>query len=144
VLRILSLSDLKLLEIDSPWIGFGLRWGNFPSVLCSRLQVEDEFDSGGLGHGVGATAWARHGVGMATGCAAVWTYHTGGATVGHVAACSQWQRPLGQLLGRWWWAGAGRGKKWAGVGRVQLGQAGQRKMGKEKERERRRVGPGLR
>jgi hypothetical protein len=29
VLRILSLSHLKPLEIDSPWIGFGLRLGKF-------------------------------------------------------------------------------------------------------------------
>jgi hypothetical protein len=47
VLRILSLSDLKPLEIELPWIGFGLRRENFPSVLRSRLQVEDEFTWGG-------------------------------------------------------------------------------------------------
>jgi hypothetical protein len=47
VLRILSLSDLKPLEIDSPRIRFGLRWGNFPLVLRSRLQVEVESGSGG-------------------------------------------------------------------------------------------------
>jgi hypothetical protein len=66
VLRILSLSDLKPLEIDSPWIGFGLRWGNFPSVLRSSLLVEDEF---GWGGGLGpwgrcdllCVAWGWHG-----------------------------------------------------------------------------------
>jgi hypothetical protein len=47
VLRILSLSDLKPLEIDSPRIRFGLRWGNFPLVLRYRLQVEVESSSGG-------------------------------------------------------------------------------------------------
>jgi hypothetical protein len=74
VLRILSLSDLNPLEIDSPWIGFGLRWGNFPLVLRSRLQVEDEF---GLGHMVSAASWAQHEVGMVTGRAVAWTCRTG-------------------------------------------------------------------
>jgi hypothetical protein len=100
VLRILSLSDLKPLEIDSPWIGFGLRWGNFPSVLHSSLLVEDEFGWGeDLGHGVGATSFVWHGVGTAARCMMAWTYRTHSAAVGRAATCSQLQWPLGQLLG---------------------------------------------
>jgi hypothetical protein len=51
VLRILSLSHLKLLELDLPWIGFGLRLGKFsfssplPTPGGRRVRVQ-----GALGH----------------------------------------------------------------------------------------------
>jgi hypothetical protein len=59
---------------------------------------------------------------------AVWTYRRGGAVAGRAVAGSWWPRPLGQLLDRQLWVGAGRDEKWAEVV--------QRKMGKEKRKER--------
>jgi hypothetical protein len=80
VLRILSLSDLKPFEIDSSWIGFGLRWGNFPLVLRSRFLVEDEFGSGVGGGGTWAMGSVRP-VGRGTGLAR----RPGTQRYGHIA-----------------------------------------------------------
>jgi hypothetical protein len=74
MLRILSLSDLKPLEIDSTWIVFGLRLGKFsfgsPLPTPGGRRVRLGGGGGGLGHGVGAASWARHRAGTAAGHAA--------------------------------------------------------------------------
>jgi hypothetical protein len=79
VLRILSLSQLKSLEIDSPWIGFGLRLGKFsfdsslPTLGGRRVRLGGGGGGGGLGHRVGAASGAWHGVGTAAERKVGWT-----------------------------------------------------------------------